>query len=580
MSLRRHWGLAAILVVALIVRVIGLGYGLPWLFYFHDEPQVVLRALRLGTGDLNPHFFGWPGILLFYVALLSFIGLFVWGRLTGLWRNAGGFANAYFKDPSAFYVLARLQSVASGVWTVYLTYGLGSTAYSTAVGTGAALAMAVSALHAHYSHLAHPVIVLTAFVSLGLWACVRLAVDGGAHEFRILAIALGLGTAAQYHAALLAVPLAIAMLLRIAGEPKRMWHWLGAAFLTGLAGIAIHLILSPFTVLDYKQFLHDLSYEAAKASGGSSGPRAPARAILSFISDALVPSLSMPLLVLGGVGALAAFIRRKPADLVLLSFVGIYFLVMARSGLVNDRYGLPLVMPGLLFAARLVEEFVFRMPARWRRGWYTPAIMALLSVPSAFTLAEQDYTMTRGDTRIESLRWFEAHVPFDDRVVIDMHRYRNTASPPLNENTVRLKERIEEVQKGVEGSGSSRAYEPFFRYWLEHPRPNAYYLMSTNMGYDARRLDQYVREGYRWAVVSVEAREMHERFAAGGDSSHVRYYLDLDRDAKLVAEFKARRWHTLGPEIRVYRLPDHPSGRADTTTTAPASPAPEAPGEP
>jgi hypothetical protein len=553
---RRHLGLAAILLLALAARVVGLGYGLPWLFYFHDEPQVVLRALRLGTGDLNPHFFGWPGILMFYVALASFIGLFVYGRLTGLWRNAGGFANAYFEDPTAFYVLARLQSVLSGVWTVYIAHGLGSTAYSQAVGTGAALAMAVSALHAHYSHLAHPVIVLTAFAALGLWACVRLAVDGGKHEFRIFAVALGLGSLAQYHAALLAVPLGIAMLLRIAAEPRRVWHWIGAAALAGFAGLAIHLILSPFTVLDYKQFLHDLSYEAVKASGGSSGPRAPARAILAFITDALVPSLSLPMLVLSGFGALAAFIRRKPADLVLLSFVGIYFLVMARSGNVNDRYGLPLVLPALLFAARLVEEVVFRLPAAWRRTWYTPVVMLALSWSSVATLIEQDYTMTQGDTRIESLRWFEANVPFDDRVVIDMHRYRNTASPPLNENTVRLQERIEEVTKGVEGSGNSRAYEPFFRYRLEHPRKNAYYLMSTDMGYDARRVDEYVGRGFRWAVVSMEARELHERIATGGDSTHVRYYLDLDRQAKLVAEFKPRRWHALGPVIRVYRLPE------------------------
>lgn len=553
---RRHLGLAAILLLALAARVVGLGYGLPWLFYFHDEPQVVLRALRLGTGDLNPHFFGWPGILMFYVALASFIGLFVYGRLTGLWRNAGGFANAYFEDPTAFYVLARLQSVLSGVWTVYIAHGLGSTAYSQAVGTGAALAMAVSALHAHYSHLAHPVIVLTAFAALGLWACVRLAVDGGKHEFRIFAVALGLGSLAQYHAALLAVPLGIAMLLRIAAEPRRVWHWIGAAALAGFAGLAIHLILSPFTVLDYKQFLHDLSYEAVKASGGSSGPRAPARAILAFITDALVPSLSLPMLVLSGFGALAAFIRRKPADLVLLSFVGIYFLVMARSGNVNDRYGLPLVLPALLFAARLVEEVVFRLPAAWRRTWYTPVVMLALSWSSVATLIEQDYTMTQGDTRIESLRWFEANVPFDDRVVIDMHRYRNTASPPLNENTVRLQERIEEVTKGVEGSGNSRAYEPFFRYRLEHPRKNAYYLMSTDMGYDARRVDEYVGRGFRWAVVSMEARELHERIATGGDSTHVRYYLDLDRQAKLVAEFKPRPWHTLGPVIRVYRLPE------------------------
>ncbi|MCC6652676.1 MAG: hypothetical protein IT348_16105, partial [Candidatus Eisenbacteria bacterium] len=395
-----------------------------------------------------------------------------------------------------------------------------------------------------------------AFASLGLWACVRLAVDGGAHELRIFALALGLGTAAQYHAALLAVPLAVAITLRIAAEPKLWWRWLGAAFLAGLAGIAIYLILSPFTILDYKQFLHDLTYEASKASGGASGPRAPARAILSFITDALVPSFTMPLLVLAGVGALAAFIRRKPADLVLLSFVGIYFLVMARSGTVNDRYGLPLVLPGLLFAARLVEEGVFRMPAAWRRGWITPALMAALSIPSAMQLMEKNVTMQRGDTRIDAMRWFEQNVPTDERVVIDMHRYRNTASPPLTENGVRLQERIDEVTSGVEGSGNSRAYEPFFRYRLEHPKKPAYYLQSTDMGYDARRLEEYRRRGFRWAVTSDNARILHEGSARTGDSTRVRWYYDLDREGKLVAEFRPERWKRLGPVIKVYRLPD------------------------
>jgi hypothetical protein len=94
--------LAAILLLALGLRLWGIHYGLPWLFYFHDEPQVVLRALRFGTGDLNPHFFIWPATLLLYAAFASIGGLFVVGKLAGWWAGKEAFAAAYFEDPSAY----------------------------------------------------------------------------------------------------------------------------------------------------------------------------------------------------------------------------------------------------------------------------------------------------------------------------------------------------------------------------------------------------------------------------------------------------------------------------------------------
>ena len=167
--------IAAILLAAVALRLWGIRYGLPWLFYFHDEPQVVLRALRFGTGDLNPHFFIWPGTLLLYLAFLSYVGLFAVGRVAGWWPGTGAFAAAYFRDPSPFYLLPRLTSVAFGVWTVWLARGLGAAAYSESVGLAAALGLAVNALHAHYSHLAHPVTAMTAFTTLGLWAAWRAA---------------------------------------------------------------------------------------------------------------------------------------------------------------------------------------------------------------------------------------------------------------------------------------------------------------------------------------------------------------------------------------------------------------------
>src|SRR5262245_27857442 len=126
--------LGLVLALALALRLWGIGYGLPWLFYFHDEPQIVLRALRFGTGDLNPHFFIWPGTLMLYLAFFAFAGLFLVGRALGWWAGKAGFAAAYFADPTAFYLLPRLQSVAFGVWGVWLAIGLGRAGWGTAVG--------------------------------------------------------------------------------------------------------------------------------------------------------------------------------------------------------------------------------------------------------------------------------------------------------------------------------------------------------------------------------------------------------------------------------------------------------------
>ena len=83
----RTAAIAGLLLLAASVRLWGIRYGLPWLFYFHDEPQVVLRALRFGTGDFNPHFFIWPATLLLYLAFLSFVGLFAVGKVAGWWTG-------------------------------------------------------------------------------------------------------------------------------------------------------------------------------------------------------------------------------------------------------------------------------------------------------------------------------------------------------------------------------------------------------------------------------------------------------------------------------------------------------------
>lgn len=550
-----HGAIAAILLLALAARLWAIDYGLPWLFYFHDEPQVVLRALRFGTGDLNPHFFIWPGTLLLELAFAAYGSMYLVGRLAGAWSGPEGFAAAYFRDPTWFYLLPRLQSVAFGVWGVWLAHRLGSAAGSTAAGLAAALALALNAPHAHFSHFAHPVTWMTAFTLLGLWASVRAAQDGARRDFLMAGAALGLGVACQYHAGLLAVPIVVAALVQWrAGRPRAL---LDAAF-AGTLGVALYFAISPYSLLDWQTFTGDLRWITAKTESGIGRQGADPAGLWTLC---LGPGLGAPLAIAGAAGAARAAWRRRPADLVLVAYVAAYLLLLSRAGTLTERYAIPLVAPLAVLAALALGEALTlaRVPAV-RHAPALVALVGLLCLPQALSLAETDWSMGRPDTREVSLAWFERNVPAGERVVIDMLRFWNTASPPLAENRERLLERLAEIRAGVSGAGHGAAYEDYFRFRLEHPREPGYYLRGTDMGSAAWPLGRYREEGFRWAVVSSHARRLQEARAAAGDSGGLGYYLALEREAREVARFEPAPWRRRGPEIRVYRIDAAPPG--------------------
>ena len=63
--------LSLALVIAFVLRVIGIGFGLPLLDH-PDEPTLVSRADTMArTNDFNPHFFHYPSFFIYVVDLLT-----------------------------------------------------------------------------------------------------------------------------------------------------------------------------------------------------------------------------------------------------------------------------------------------------------------------------------------------------------------------------------------------------------------------------------------------------------------------------------------------------------------------------
>ncbi|MCH8813422.1 MAG: hypothetical protein IID07_16485, partial [Gemmatimonadetes bacterium] len=63
----RAGALAAVLALAFLLRVWGIGFGVPDVEARPDEALVVGMAVRFLSGDLNPHYFQYPSFFLYLV---------------------------------------------------------------------------------------------------------------------------------------------------------------------------------------------------------------------------------------------------------------------------------------------------------------------------------------------------------------------------------------------------------------------------------------------------------------------------------------------------------------------------------
>jgi 4-amino-4-deoxy-L-arabinose transferase-like glycosyltransferase len=109
-----------ILLVAALLRLGGLFHDLPF-SYFGDELHFMKRAMALGTGDLNPHWFHKPALLM-YVLLLAYGLYFVAGYVVGYFSSVEHFAGEFLTNHGPFLLIGRMVVFLCGVALVAVVY--------------------------------------------------------------------------------------------------------------------------------------------------------------------------------------------------------------------------------------------------------------------------------------------------------------------------------------------------------------------------------------------------------------------------------------------------------------------------
>ena len=363
-----RWGgrgmvLAAILAGAATIRLVGIQYGLPFGNLLNpDEQSIVPRAWKLvhgGGGD--PHWFDYPTLLMYVNAPFQ------------IWQD----------EPS--YLTARIVGVVLAVAAIAASWWLGRRAFGTpAAGVVAAAVVAVCTIHVAYSHAAVTDVPLT----LGVAVALTLLVTG---RLELAGIAIGLAMGFKYPGVFLLVPLVVA--------GWKQWRRLA---LSGALAVAAFLGSSPFIVVHAHQAWHDAFRVQRLARDGWLGFEHDHIAPIAFVGQ-LWEGIG-PALIICGVGLVVALVRRSRVDLILASFVIVYFADLLTLSAHFDRYVLPLV-PALGALAGRMRSLA-------------PVTLLLLVVPLTWSIRETK-ELTRTDTRIVAHRWIEQHIPPGTHIAAD-----------------------------------------------------------------------------------------------------------------------------------------------------------------
>ena len=406
---------AAVCLLALGLRLVGLQYGLPAV-YNPDEISITARALSFARGSLNPHNFLYPTFY-FYV-LFAWIGVylaFVW--LTGRVSSLQALQQLYFTDPSGIYTAGRTLGVAAGTATVAALYGLGSRLTDRRTALAAALFLAVSPVPVLDSHYVKHDVPAALMVVLAYLAMTRVwpAAEGTGPRQRdtvLAGAACGAALSTHYYCVFLAIPLVLTIVQgwKRAGPSTtlRQLLYAGAAFALVFVALSPFLLVEPMTavrdVIANRQIVIDRAVNA--------GAFAPAARYLEML---WLDTVTWPIALLAVLGALGMLASQPSRAIFLLAFP-VPFLIFISNTTPASRY-LNAVAPFMtLFAAWAVARIMHLIAAhRPALFWVVVAVAAL---PGFMASTASDRFIRRDDTRALAQRFIEANVPAGATILI------------------------------------------------------------------------------------------------------------------------------------------------------------------
>ncbi len=407
-------GVLGLLVLALGLRLWGVGHGLPYAYNVDENSHFVPTAIGLFGHGWNPHYFVNPPLFT-YVLHVVFAGWF---------GGRQGVSDAFAKDPTEVWIVARVSAALLGTAAVGLLYLAGARLLDRRLGMLAAGVLAVAFLPVFYAHLALNDAPTTAPVCLALWGIAGVLRTGRTRDYAIAGLGLGLAAATKYTGGVVLPALLLAAAVRWRGEGVGREVLRGLA-LAGGVSIAAFLVGNPFSLLSHTEFQDGLQHQSDQSSNAAGKLGAPDESGFVYYLWTFTWGLGWvpALAALGGLAV--STVRDRGAAIVLGVPPVLFLLFLGLQERFFGRWMLPIYPFLCLFAAlgalAAVDALRARRPVAGRGfaiGLYTVAALALCGQGLAYSV-HSGRLLSRQDTRALTRAWMVAHIPPGTKVVIE-----------------------------------------------------------------------------------------------------------------------------------------------------------------
>ncbi|HMO02320.1 MAG TPA: glycosyltransferase family 39 protein [Oligoflexia bacterium] len=435
-----QFALSLILILAVILRLRGIDFGIPDFYHPDEQAKVNLVQRMLANNTYDPNYFLHPSLLLYST-------LFVF-------KFFGSFFVSY-SPVEQILLSGRLVSCLAGVLSVFLTFKLARISLSQSVALLSALLLAVSPLHITCSRYLKEDSLLTFFTLFGAFLTVsglkanQLLELGGIKFDRYLvgiAITAGLASGAKYSGFLTVSFLFFYLLVRGSFSLSQVLKDLTISL---VVFFTTFFLTSPYIILNRGRFLKDFSYESRHMLSGHVGQiDAWSQLWMFHLSESLpfgIGFLPLVCAVLAIGFVIWRFVKEfelsklfageKPQfDLIALMFLSliavIFYLpaewVKAKPPPQPERYVLPVLPPLLILASCACRLFLVDN-RRWL-NFIVVVIFVAEPFANSFALARD----IKPDTRLLMKEWLATNLREGDRVLLDWKDY----SPNLGKTKI------------------------------------------------------------------------------------------------------------------------------------------------